>query len=182
MSGRFGDGFKRAFGFGIYGAPTLGIALVAVLAIATPLQAQSDQGLILVFQEYDARVNLQDSYTPDATFRFGGRGTSAVAAEDGAGAETEVPPQTSLLKSFATFRESWEPRDSCSGSFSALKPSAPSGTPHPEPGAEDNRPGKGHNESSNPILPDYNLTDRNRSIYYKNKLEFSGLCISYREG
>ncbi|MGC2193725.1 MAG: acyloxyacyl hydrolase [Terriglobales bacterium] len=153
-------------------ASTLGIAMLAVLAIAVPLQAQSDQGLILVYQECDV-VNLQNNYTPDATFSFGGRGTSAVEARDGAGAETEVAPQTSLSYPFATFRESWEARDSCSGLFSALKPSARSGAPHPEPGAEGNTPGKDSKESSNPILRDYSPTDRNRSIYYKNKLEFS---------
>ena len=150
--------------------PTLGIAMLAVLAIAMPLQAQSDQGLILVFQECDV-VNPQNNYTPDATFSFGGRGTSA--SGDGAGAETEVARQTSLSYPFATLRESWEARDSCSGSFSALKLLAQSGAPHPEPGAEGNTPGKDSKESSNPILRDYSPTDRNRSIYYKNKLEFS---------
>jgi len=149
--------------------PTLGITML----VATRVPAQSSQGLI-VFQECLARVNLQDNDTSDTTFRFGHRGTSAVAAGDGAGTETEVAPQTSLSYPFTTFRDSWETRDSCGGSFSALKPSAPSGAPLLEAGAEGNTPAKDSKESSStPISRDYHPTDRNRSIYYKNKLEFS---------
>jgi len=152
--------------------PTLGIAMLAVLTIARPLQAQSDQGLIPVFQQDDARVNLQDNYIPVAAFTFAGRGTPAVA-RDGAGTETEVPPQTSLSNPFTTFTGSWRARDSSSDVLSALKPLALSGATYPDPGEEDNKPGKNSKESSNSILREYDPSDRNRSIYYKNKLEFS---------
>lgn len=116
--------------------------MLAVLAIATPLQAQSDQSLILVFPECDARVNPPDNYTPCAAFSFGGLETLAVSASDGAGAETEVAPQASLSNPFVTIEKSWKARDSYSGLFSVLKPSAQSGEPHPKPRAEGNKPGK----------------------------------------
>ncbi len=151
----------------------LGIAVLAVLALAAPLQAQSDQGLILVFPECDAGVNPQKNDTSYAAFGFRGLGTPAVAACNGAGAQTDVPPQASPPKAFVTFEKSWEARDSDSGLFSVLKPSAQPGERPLGPGAEGNQPGKDAKEGSNPRLRDDHQTDRNRSIYYKNKLEFS---------
>jgi len=157
-------------------ASTPAIAMLAVLAMAAPLLAQSDQGSIPVFPECDARVNPPDNYPPCAAFSFGGLETPAVSASDGASAETEVAPQPSPPNPFAAFRQSWGARDSCNGSFSARKPSAQlaqSDAPHPEPRAEDNKPGKDSKGPSNPILRDADLPNRNRSIYYKNKVEFS---------
>jgi hypothetical protein len=150
--------------------PTLGIA---VLAITAPIHAQSDQGLILVLPECDTRMNPQDNDTADATFNFGDRRTSAGAASDGVGAENDVPPQASGSNPFATFRKSWERRNAFSVSFCVMKASTRSNATHPEPGAQGSRPYKDFRDSSTPILQDDDPTDRNRSIYYKNKVEFS---------
>jgi len=173
MSGRLGEVAPLELGskFSRLTVSTLGIAVLAVLAMAAPLQAQSDQGLILVSLECDAGVNPQKNETSYATFGFRGLRTPAVAACNGAGAETDVLPQASPPKPFATFGASWEARDS--DPFSGLKPSAQSVEPRLESGAEGSKPGKDSEESMNPRLRDDHLTDRNRNIYYKNKLEFS---------
>ncbi len=152
---------------------TWGIAMLTFLAIAMPLEAQSGQGLIPVFRECDPRMNLQENYTLGATFRFGSRGTSAVAVRDGASSQTEVVSQISVSCPFSILRESSGAKDSRGDSSSALNPLPPSGPPHPGPGAEGNTPGNGSKESLTPISRDHGPTDRNRSIYYKNKLEFS---------
>jgi hypothetical protein len=175
MSGRLVDVAPLSPGSGLsrIAVPTLGIAMLAVLANATPLQAQSDHDLILAFQECHAPVNPQNNYTAHAVFSFAGLGGPPVAAGDTAGAETAAPPLTSLPNPFATFGESGEARDSCTASLYALKPLAQLAAPSPEPGAPGSKPGTDSKESSNPMLWDDDTTDRNRSIYYKNKLEFS---------
>jgi hypothetical protein len=175
MSGRLADVAPLSPGsrFSRIAVPTLGIAMLAVLAIAAPLQAQSDQDLTLVFQECRARVNPQNNFTPHAVFSFGSLGTPPVAAGNTASAETEAPPRTSLPNPFATCGGSGEARDSCIGSLYALKPLTQLGASSPEPEAPGSKPGIDSKESSNPMLRDDDLTDRNRTIYYKNKLEFS---------
>jgi hypothetical protein len=175
MSTRLGDVAPLSSGsrFSRIAFPILGIAMLAVLAFAAPLQAQSDHDLTLVFQECHARVNPQNNYTAHAVFSFAGLRTPPVAAEDTASAETTAHPLTSVPNPFATFRESREARDSCTASLYALKPLAQLGAPHPEPGASGSKPRIDSKELSNPILRDHDLTDCNRTIYYKNKLEFS---------
>jgi len=164
MSGRFGEvaHFERESRFSWLAVSALGIAMLALLAVAAPLQAQSDQGLVLVAPECDAPVNPYS-----AAFSFDGQGRPAVAASDAAGAETDVPPQFSLSNPFAMVEKPWDARDSWSGTFFAVQPSPQSGATLPVP------PGKDSQEASNPILRNDHGADRNRSIYYKNKLEFS---------
>ena len=146
--------------------------MLAVLAIAGPMQAQSDQCLVLGSPEFDTRINLQDNSTSDATFSIDARSTSA-AAGDGVFSESEAPTRTSPSNPFAILTESWGAGDFWSDSFSVLKPLAQSGASYQETAAEGNKPGRDSKESSSVIVPDKRPVDRNRNIYYKNKLEFS---------
>jgi hypothetical protein len=151
--------------------PTVGIGMLVVLAIGEPMQAQSDQGLPLGFPACERRVNLQDNSTSDATLRFAVRRTAAVAASDGISSENEALTLAAMSNPFAALRQSWG-GDFCNDSFSVVKPLAQSGESYPET-AEGNKPGRGSKETSTAVVRDNIPTDRDRSIYYKNKLELS---------
>ncbi len=169
MSGRAGEVARVKLG-GKFSCPALSTLGIAILAVAAPLQAQSDHGLILAFPECDA-WNPQDNYTPYAA--FGGLETPAAAANGTTGAGNEAAPQSPQSNPLSTLEKPWDARDSGSDSFSAVQPWAQSGERSLEQEAEGNNFGRNSKESANPMLRDRHRPDRNGSIYYKNKLEFS---------
>src|ERR1700686_2624514 len=132
-------------------ALTVAIGMLAVLAIVEPMEAQSDQGLLLS-PACDTRVNLQHTFTSDATFSFGARHTSAVASSDAIGLETEAPTLTSPSNPFAILRKSWGEGGVCSDSFSKMKPLAQSGESYPDTAAEGHKPSRDSTKSSSLIV------------------------------
>jgi len=190
MRDRLGDGFELFFGFGTHGVvhpvtepnkpkpvrepgcgssrsklfaplglkkkffriglPLLGIAWLSIVMTAIPLHAWSDQDRFSVFQKCGAVTDLPENPTSNATVNWDYQGTS---------------PQG---MSAADAR-----MNSCGDLFSNLGPVKFSAAQLPGPAAARGTPGNDSKESSTPILRNSGAKDRNRNIYYKNKLEFS---------
>jgi hypothetical protein len=148
-----------------------GIAMLTVLAITRPLQAQPDPCVTSRFHRCDARTNLHEDDAPDAA-SFGILGRAAGAAVSGPAAESEVPPRILPANPFVTLGVSRKTTGSCSDCPAAVESSSQSGPPDPDPEAADSKP-LNSKEPSVQASRRAKAVDRNRSIYYKNKLEFS---------
>ena len=142
-------GLRKSF-FPI-GLPFLWIAWLTMVMTAIPLHAWSDQDPFSVFQECGAVTDLPENHTSNATLNWDYQGTSSIAGMSAADARMH----------------------SCGDLFSNLSPVKSSAANLRGPAATGRTSANDSKESSTPILRNSGATDRNRNIYYKNKLEFS---------
>lgn len=160
---------------------TLGMALLPVLAIAAPLQAQSLQSPLSGSQERSARAELRENYilrTPDIGFSFDNRETSTPWAGERAAPAAAVPAETLPLDTSGIFAESCAPATPCADWFSLPERLPQHVDPQPVLVAEGDESGEGSKPLSIEISHSPDPPDFNRSIYYKNKFEF-GLDVGW---
>ena len=160
---------------------TLGMALLPLLAIGAPLQAQSPQSLLSGSQERGATAELRDDCvlrTPDLGFTFDGRETSKSGAGETAAPPTAVPAETLLLDPSGISAESCAPATLCADWFSVPERLPQHVDTRPELVAESDKPGEDSNPLSVEVLRPPKPADLSRSVYYKNRFEF-GLDIGW---
>jgi hypothetical protein len=160
---------------------TLGMALLPVLAIAAPLQAQSPQSLLSGSQEQSARAELRDDYilrTPDVGFSFDDWETSTPWAGERATPATAAPAETLPLDPSGIVSESCAPAAPFAVWFSVPERLPQSVGPQPELVAEGDKLGEDSNPLSVEMIRPPKPPELNRNIYYKNKFEF-GLDIGW---
>ena len=157
------------------------MALLLVLAIAAPLQAQSPQSLLCGSQGRSAKVEVRDDYgrrTPDVGFSFDGRETSTAGAGGGTAPATPVPTGTLHLDPSGIFTESCETSTPCADWFSVPERLLQSADHQQVLVAEGDKPRVDSKPPSVEIARAPKPADFNQTIYYKNKFEF-GLDVGY---
>jgi hypothetical protein len=154
---------------------TVGIAVLPLLAIPAPLQAQCSKCRVSGHQECSERAELREGNgfgTPNAGLGFDGR-VPPTATADGAGLATELPTEVLRVDSSPALA------DFCAATTrSADWFLASARSPYPVPqralGASD---GGNFDEGSRPISGIVVRTprpvDSDHNFFYKNKLEFS---------
>jgi hypothetical protein len=161
--------------FGIALKPTVGAAVLILLATPAPLQAQSGKCRLSDHQECGERVEPREGHepsTPDIGLGFVTSVTSPAAA-DGTGPATQPPTTTLDLKPSTVLMAPCVATTCCADWLHLSEPLPQSIIPQREPAADGDKPGEGSKPSSVVLVRSSKTADLDRSIYYKNKLEFS---------
>ena len=157
----------------------LAAALLAK-AVSPSLQAQSRAALLSSSQINRATIAPQDNDVlrpPDVGFTLGGSNKPTASAIEGTGSTIATPAESSVSVPSAVTAEICSPAVPCPIWLYAAEPSLQSLNP-----LSGLAGGSGRDESSKPLSVETvrppKPPDFNRSIYYRNKLEF-GLDVGY---
>ena len=156
-------------------APALSVTVLILLAIPALLPAQSAEHQAVVPQELGQKVERLKAngfYASDLDLGFGALPTS-IAALDEMRPTTRLSSGVASVTSSAAVASLCAATSSCADWFLPAERSSHPLFPQPNPAADDDKHAEGSKSPSVVQVRNSKPPDLNRSIYYKNKLEFS---------